>query len=94
MKKKKPKFIVEVVEAKYIEKHKIEVVFNDNTRQTIDFGKWLKTHPHPQHNKYRSIELFKQFYIEGGNLLWGKNWDLVFHILSLYNNDLTGNYDY
>ena len=91
---KKKKLEVEVANAKHIEKHLIEVVFNDDTRQTIDFGKWLKEHPHPQYNKYRSIELFKQFHIEGGNLIWGKNMDLGFHILSLYHNDLTGSYDY
>jgi hypothetical protein len=64
----KKKIFIEVVDAKHIEKHKIKVFFNDNTCQTIDVGKFLKKYPHPQHNKYRSVELFKEFYIENGNI--------------------------
>ena len=32
------KVFIEVVDAKYIEKHKIMVFFNDNTYQTIDMA--------------------------------------------------------
>ncbi|MCL2040244.1 MAG: DUF2442 domain-containing protein [Bacteroidetes bacterium] len=88
------KVFIEVVDAKYIEKHKIMVFFNDNTYQTIDIGKFLKKYPSPIYNKYRSIELFKQFYIDNGNIFWGENADLCFHCLGLYNNDLTSEYDY
>jgi hypothetical protein len=38
--------------------------------------------------------LFKEFYIENGNIYWGENSDLCFHRLGLYHNDLTGDFDY
>jgi hypothetical protein len=42
-------------------------------------------HPHPQHNSYLEPENFKQFTIEHGNVVWGKNWDMIFSIDDLYN---------
>ena len=65
--------------AVYISDYKINIKFADETEKTIDFGIFLKSYPHPQHNKYLDLKNFKKFKIDGGNIIWGKNWDLIFN---------------
>ena len=54
------------------------LTFNDNTKQTIDIGDFIRRHPHPQYNKYLDPRKFSRFTLENGNVVWGKNWDLIF----------------
>ena len=63
--------------------------FNDGAVTTIDFGSWITTHPHPQHNRYLDEKKFKKFYIDDmGNIAWGKNRDLYFPIDALHSGTL------
>ena len=73
-----------VINASYIDGYKVEISFSDTTVQIVDFGPFLQKHPHPQYNKYQDTELFKQFKIDGGNIVWGENWDLIFPVSQLY----------
>ena len=75
---------IQVEKARYIDGYKIEIEFNDHSVKTVDFGNFLEKRPHPQHDKYKDIELFKQFKIEAGNLVWGENWDLIFPVSQLH----------
>lgn len=75
---------IHVEKATYIDGYKVAIEFNDKTTQTVDFGSFLTSHPHPGHDKYKDIQLFKQFKIEAGNLDWGKNWDLIFPVSQFY----------
>lgn len=59
------------------------LTFSDNTKQTIDVGDFIRRHPHPQYNKYLDPRKFSRFTIENGNIVWGKNWDLIFPIEDL-----------
>jgi hypothetical protein len=38
--------------------------------------------------KYLDVTKFKKFKIEQGNVVWGKNWEMIFTLDSLYNNNL------
>lgn len=76
---------ITVEKATYVDGYKVAIVFNDKTTQTVDFGGFLIKNPHPGHDKYKDIQLFKQFKIEAGNIVWGKDWDLIFPISQLYN---------
>ena len=58
--------------------------FSDNTIQTVDVGDFIRRHPHPQYNKYLDPKKFSKFTIENGNIVWGKNWDLIFPIEQLH----------
>lgn len=58
--------------------------FSDNSTQVVDVGEFIRRHPHPQYNKYLDPKKFKRFTIENGNVVWGKNWDLVFPIELLH----------
>ena len=60
------------------------LTFSDNTKQTIDVGDFIRRHPHPQYNKYLDPRKFGRFTIENGNIVWGKNWDLIFPIEDLH----------
>jgi hypothetical protein len=54
----------------------------------VDVGAFLKRHPHPQYNGYLDDKKFKKFKLEMGNIVWGKNWKLIFPIEMLRNGVL------
>ena len=62
----------------------VSLTFSDNTVQTVDVGDFIRRHPHPQYNKYLDPRKFRSFAIENGNIVWGRNWDLVFPIEQLH----------
>jgi hypothetical protein len=76
--------IIKLVNANYLNDYVVELLFDDGVVQQIDFGKFLYKHPHPQYDKYRDLKKFKQFKIERNNIVWGKNWDLIFDLWDLY----------
>lgn len=45
---------------------------------------FIRRHPHPQYNKYLDPRKFRRFAIENGNIVWGKNWDLIFPVEQLH----------
>ena len=63
---------------------KISLLFNDGVSCTVDIGDFIRKHPHPQYNKYLDPKKFETFVIDGGNVVWGRNWDLIFPIEQLY----------
>ena len=77
-----------VTGATYLEAYKVKVGFSDNTSRVIDFEIFLKENPHPQWDKYNLKNHFKKFKIENGNLVWGRNWDLIFPIYNLYTGNI------
>ncbi|MCS6796517.1 MAG: DUF2442 domain-containing protein [Raineya sp.] len=74
---------INIVKAEYIEGYVLKVYFSDSTFQVIDFTEQI-TKLKGYYAKYKEIENFKAFKVEGGNLVWGKNWDLIFPNWQLY----------
>lgn len=64
------------------------LTFNDNTTRHVNIGDFIRRHPHPQYNKYLDPRKFKCFSIEDGNIVWGKNWDLIFPVEQLHEGTL------
>jgi hypothetical protein len=62
----------------------VALTFSDNTVQVVNVGDFIRRHPHPQYNKYLDPRKFRRFSIENGNVVWGKNWDLMFPIEQLH----------
>ena len=62
----------------------VELLFNDNTRQQVNIGEFIRNNPHPQYNKYLNEEEFRKFAINDGNIVWGEDWDLIFPIEDLH----------
>ncbi len=62
----------------------VNLTFNDATTQIVNVGDFIRRNPHPQYNKYLDPKKFRRFIIENGNIVWGKNWDLMFPIEQLH----------
>jgi hypothetical protein len=75
---------LKITKAEYNGEYRVELTFNDTAKKIVDFGLFLREHPHPQHNKYIKQDNFKKFKLEKGNIVWGRNWDLVFPVEQLY----------
>jgi hypothetical protein len=69
-----------IVSAKYVAPLSVELQFSDGAVKVVDVGAFIKSHPHPQYNGYLDEKKFKKFKLEMGNIVWGKNWDLIFPI--------------
>jgi len=80
---------MKVINAKYLNDYKVELLFDDKKKQLIDFLPAMKSNPVCK--KYLDPIEFKKFKIEDGNIVWGKNWDMIFTIESLYYNTLNKN---
>ncbi|MCL2073731.1 MAG: DUF2442 domain-containing protein [Marinilabiliaceae bacterium] len=76
--------IIKLINANYIKDYVVELLFDDGIVQQINFANFLYRNPHPQYDKYRDLKYFKQFKIERNNIVWGKNWDLIFDLWDLY----------
>jgi hypothetical protein len=79
---------LKVIGADYLSEYRILVKFSDATERLVDFENFLNTNLHPQFSKYKDLRHFKKFRIERGNLVWGKDWDLIFPIEQLYTGTL------
>ena len=62
----------------------VDLLFSDQTTRKVDIGDFIRRHPHPQYNKYLEPRKFRTFKLENGNIVWGKNWDLMFPIEQLH----------
>ena len=79
---------LKVVSAEYFGGLSLRLTFSDAIVKIIDFSGYLMNHPHPQHDKFLSPAEFKKFSIENGNVVWGKDWDLIFSVEDLYKGDI------
>ncbi|MCM1042500.1 MAG: DUF2442 domain-containing protein [Bacteroides sp.] len=70
--------------AEYLGGLAVRLSFNDGVVQDVNFAPFFEKYPHPQYNKYREPEKFKKFFIDHGNIVWGKNWDMIFPIDALH----------
>lgn len=73
-----------IINAEKVGDLSVRLTFNDNTKRTIDVGDFIRRHPHPQYNKYLDPRKFSRFTIENGNIVWGKNWDMIFPVEDLH----------
>ena len=67
----------------------VELSFSDLTTRVVNIGEYIRQHPHPQYNKYLDPRKFRSFKLEQGNIVWGKNWDLIFPIEQLHAASIT-----
>ena len=79
---------LQIIKAENVGNLTVYLTFNDNTTRTVDIGDFIRRHPHPQYNKYLDPRKFSRFTIENGNIVWGKNWDLIFPIEQLHDGSV------
>ncbi len=85
--KNKPKVYSDALidNAKFLHDNVLLLSFSDGHQQTVDFYDFLNAKSTPPYIKrYRAERKFKSFKVENGNLVWGKDWDLMFPIKQLY----------
>lgn len=78
------------VNATYIGDYKISLLFSDNVEKKVDFEKFLKTDRHNSVKKYLDIEMFKNFKIHNGKIIWGENWDIIFPTYDIHEGNVSG----
>lgn len=81
---------IHIIKAEDLGNLNVLLHFNDNIQRTVDVGAFIRLHPHPQYNKYLDPKKFKKFTIENGNIVWGKNRDLIFPLEQLYAGKIVG----
>lgn len=79
--------IIEITQADYLSGYRLRLKFSDCKEQISDFEPFLRKSRHPEIRKYLNLELFKQFKIEYGDLVWD-DYDLCFPIADLYEGKL------
>jgi len=75
--------IVKILNAQYLEDYRILLLFNDNKSVEVDFAGLLNSTPYRNEKKYLQKELFQQFSIEIGDLVWN-DYDMCFQAKNLY----------
>ena len=73
-----------IISAKPAGNLSVSLLFNDNTKQVVNIGDFIRRHPHPQYNKYLDEALFESFTLEDGNIVWGDDWDMIFPVEDLH----------
>ena len=79
---------INIVNAEYVESYMLEIFFSNDKKKLVDFSEFLEMHSHTQYNKYKKENNFKKFKIENGNVVWGKDWDMIFPVDELYKGRL------
>jgi hypothetical protein len=77
--------VITIERARYICDYKLELMFNDNSKQLIDFYPFLSVSLNPLIRKYLNPKEFSKFRIDDGDLEWN-DYDLCFPIADLYEN--------
>ncbi len=75
---------LEVMNATYLDGYRLSIAFNNGKNKVVDFSDFI-THTHKQAlTKYKDLSNFKKFKVEDGNVVWGRDWDLIFPVHQLY----------
>ncbi len=77
---------IEVKDATYLDGFKLRVAFSDGKNKVVDFSKFITSNNKAALTKYKNSSNFKRFKIENDNIVWGKNWELVFPVHQLYSS--------
>jgi len=77
--------IINIEQAKHLDNYKLQLLFNDQSSQVVDFKPFLSQSLNPLIRKYLVPEEFAKFEIDNGDLEWN-DYDLCFPIADLYEN--------
>ncbi len=79
--------VINIEAAKQLDDYKLQLVFNDQSSQVVDFQPFLSKSLNPLIRKYLAPEEFAKFEIDEGDLEWN-DYDLCFPIADLYENNI------
>ena len=75
--------VISIHKAEYIAGYKIKFSFSDGTEQIIDFFNFLNTAKNPMTKKYLDIQLFENYSIKYGDIIWN-DYEMCFPIWDLH----------
>lgn len=79
---------MKITDAEYAGDLSLILTFSDGAKRIVDFGPFLRSHPHPQYDRYIDPEFFQTFFIDKGNVVWGDSWDMIFPVEDLYSGNI------
>lgn len=79
--------VIEIIEAKYLSGYKIHFTFSDQTDKVVDFESFLRNAKNPMSKKYLDINLFKDFSISYGDIIWD-DYEMCFPIWDLHEGNI------
>ena len=79
------KQVISIEQVNQLDSYKLQLIFNDQSRQLVDFQPFLSKSSNPLIRKYLAAEEFAKFAIDDGDLEWN-DYDLCFPIADLYEN--------
>lgn len=81
---------IKITTVEHVRDYTLKFYFNDGKIQEVDFTRFLEHSQHPEISKYLDINLFKQYELIDGDIIWN-DYDLVFPIWDLYTNSIMPN---
>lgn len=79
--------VVSIEKAVCLEGYKIKFDFSDGVSQIIDFENFLKSAKNPMTKKYLNKDIFRNFSIEYGDIVWNDH-EMCFPIWDLHEGRL------
>jgi hypothetical protein len=79
--------VISIQKAEYKGKYKIKFIFSDGIEKTIDFSRFLKQAKNPMTKKYLNEDLFKNFVIQYGDIVWN-DYEMCFPIWELHEGNI------
>ena len=76
---------ISIQKAEYQGGYKIKLLFSDNSEKVIDFKNFLKNARNPMTKKYLDEELFTNYSIVYGDLVWN-DYEMCFPVWDLFIN--------
>lgn len=75
--------VISIIKAEYVGEYKIKFSFSDGIENVVDFGTFLKGAKNPMAKKYLDKQLFKNYSIEYGDIIWN-DYEMCFPIWDLH----------
>ncbi|MCZ2222161.1 MAG: DUF2442 domain-containing protein [Chitinophagales bacterium] len=81
---KKKSINCNIENAVYVKNYVLLVTFASGEVKEVDFSPALEKYAKGYYAKYKKLNHFKKFKIENQNIVWGKDWDLIFPPENVY----------
>jgi hypothetical protein len=79
--------VISITSAEYIRDYQIKFSFSDGVERIIDFIEFLKNAKNPMTKKFLDKQLFKNYSIEYGDIIWN-DYEMCFPIWDLHEGNI------
>ena len=79
--------VIEIINADYLSGYKINFTFSDGVEKVIDFEPFLNGAKNPMSKRYLDVNLFKDFSISYGDIIWN-DYEMCFPIWDLHEGNI------